>query len=98
MPLIRIGHFDDFKGSNTLFIECDDEGLRSLIDLIRDVAASGEPSILERHPDVIAYGAVGVSLERSIKDVGLVAVNDRSFVWRRSSEAWERVRNFVCEA
>jgi hypothetical protein len=88
MAPIRIGHFDDFKGSNTLLIECDDEGLRSLIDLIRDVATSGEPSMLERRPDVVAHGAVRVSLERSVDDVGLVAADGRSFAWRRSSEGW----------
>ena len=91
MPFIRIGHFDDFKGSKTLPIECDDEGLRTLIELIRDVATSGEPSILERHPDVIACGAVGISLERSVDDVGLIAGSDRNFVWRRSSQAWATI-------
>ena len=62
-----------------------------MIDLIRDVATSGEPSILERRLDVIAHGAVGVSLERSLDDVGLVAGSDRNFIWRRSSQAWANI-------
>jgi hypothetical protein len=88
MAWIRVGRFDDFKGSNTLFIESDEDGLQSLIDVIRDVGLFGEPSHLEQCPDVIAHGAISVAVERSPEDVGLIAAGNRDFVWRRSSEAW----------
>lgn len=91
MAWIRIGRFDDFKGSNTLLIECDEQGLQSLIDVIRHVGETGEPSILNQHPGVVAHGGISVVVERSPKDVALITARARDFVWRRSSEAWEDV-------
>jgi hypothetical protein len=91
MAWIRIGHFEDFKGSDTLLIECDEQGLQSLIDVILHVGEAGGRSILEEHPVVRAYGGISVVIERSQEYVGLIAVGARHFVWRRSSEAWEDV-------
>jgi hypothetical protein len=91
MAWIRIGRFDDFKGSNTLFIESDEAGLQSLIDVIEAVGLSGKPSTLEQCPGVVAHGGIRVAVERSLKDIGLVAAGNRLFVWRRSTEAWADV-------
>lgn len=91
MAWIRIGRFDDFKGSNTLLIESDEEGLQPLIDVIRGVEFSGEPASLGRSSSVIAHDKIGVVLERSLKDIGLVSIAARDLVWRRSSEGWSDV-------
>ena len=91
MGSIRIGRFDDFKGLNTLLIEADEEGLESLIELIRQVERSGQSSRLDQCPGAILYGSVSVIAERSPDDIGVVAPNGRDFVWRRSPLAWTEV-------
>jgi hypothetical protein len=87
MGSIRIGRFDDFKGSNTLLIEADEEGLESLIEIIRQVA-SGQSSRLDQCPGVISYGSLRVGAETSSEDIGVVASNGREFIWRLSPASW----------
>ena len=91
MGSIRIGRFNDFKGSDTLLIEVDEEGLDSLIELIRHVERSGQSARLDQCPGAISYGSVRVLAESSPEDVGVVASNGREFIWRRSPAAWAEV-------
>jgi hypothetical protein len=58
MTWIQVGRFDAFKGSDTLFIECDLDGLQSLIDVFRHVGALGEPSNLEQCLGVVTHGGI----------------------------------------
>ena len=41
MAFIRIGFFEDFKGADTLLLDVDRDGLRSLIAWLRMVMSSG---------------------------------------------------------
>lgn len=88
MGSIRIGRFDNFKGSNTVLIEADEEGLDSLIELIRCVERFGQSSRLDQCSGATVYGSLTVVAERSTDDIGLMASNDVDFIWRRSRAAW----------
>lgn len=90
MGSIRIGRFDNFKWRDTLLIEVDDEGLESIIALCQYVEHGGQLR-LEDCADAVSYGAIGVAAECSSQDVGLVASNDREFIWRRSPAGWADV-------
>jgi hypothetical protein len=91
MTWIQVGRFDAFKGSDTLLIECDQGGLQSLVDALKDVGTRGEGFSLEQRLGVVLHGGISVAVERSRTDVGLVAAGTRGFVWQRSSEAWLEV-------
>jgi len=91
MGWIRIGRFDDFRGSNTFLIDADLAGLRRLTELITNVARSGESIRLDQDLDVALLGAMSVVIESSSEDGGLISTNDRDFVWRRSPAAWAEV-------
>jgi hypothetical protein len=91
MTWIQVGRFDDFKGSDTLLIDCDQNGLQSLIDVLKDVGTRGEASTLGQCVGAVVHGGISVAVERSRKDVGLVAAQSRDFLWQRSSEAWLEV-------
>ena|SRR5437899_2936164 len=91
MGWIRIGRFDDFKGSNTLLIDADFASLHRLTEQITNVARSEETFRLDQDPDVVVLGAMSVVVESSPEDVGLISTNDRDFVWRRSPAAWAEV-------
>jgi len=91
MASIRIGRFDDFKGSNTLLIEADEEGLAALIAVIRNVELSGQSLRLDKCLGVTSYGTLSIIAESSPDDIGMVAPNDQDLVWRRSPLAWTEV-------
>jgi hypothetical protein len=91
MAWIRIGRFDDFKGSDTLLIDWDRAGLGTLIELIRSVATAPTSLDIGRRSGGIAYGGLILFAENSLSDPGLVAASGHEFRWRRSPEGWEDV-------
>ena len=91
MTWIQVGRFDDFGGSDTLLFECDPDGLQALINVVRGVEVHGEPSPLVPGSGIVVHGGITVTFEQSREDVGLVAIEDRDYIWRLSSEGWAEV-------
>jgi hypothetical protein len=88
MALIRIGRFDNFGGADTLLIEGDQAGFKSLIRAIHELQGSSQPVRLTDHPDVIIYGGFSCVLEVASEDRGLVVLSTESLSWRRSLDGW----------
>ncbi len=95
MGCSRLGHFEDFKGNNTLLLDGDVEGLGELAQALSALAI-GERNVVAVHslPFVLAQHQVDLSAHRSHQDVGVAKTPD-GFQWRRSSEGWAAVVELV---
>jgi hypothetical protein len=91
MGSIRVGFFEDFKGADTLLIDVNAEGLRSLIAWLRDVISSGRRVALSDCPGVTLQSGLRVDAFSSPDDTGLVRTAERAFVWQRSEDGWTDV-------
>jgi hypothetical protein len=88
---VRVGYFEDFKGSNTLLLDGDVEGLDELARSLNALAV-GEREVVAVHSlsPVSAQHQVELHAHRSERDVGLSRTAN-GFQWRRSSDGWAAV-------
>jgi hypothetical protein len=91
MGSIRVGFFEDFKGADTLLIDVDAEGLRSLIAWLRDLMSSDQKGLLSACPGVGLQSGLRVEVLRVPNDAGLVKMAETEFVWRRSEDGWMEI-------
>jgi hypothetical protein len=89
--VIRIGHFNNFKGADTLLIDVDAAGLAWLSEVIASVGGTGQAVRLDQCSEVAVAGGVEVTVERSPQDIGLTSTGRHQFVWRRSLAGWGEV-------
>lgn len=88
---VRLGYFEGFKGSNTLLLDGDGDGLGELVQTL-SALANGERQVVSVHslPFVSAAQRVELHAHRSLQDVGARKTGD-GFQWRRNSEGWGSV-------
>jgi hypothetical protein len=72
MGSIRVGYFEDFKGADTLLIDVDHEGLRSLISWVRELPLTGRKATLSDCPGARLQSRLRVDVLLLAGDIGLV--------------------------
>jgi len=88
MGVIRIGRFDGWGGEDTLLIEGDRVGFKSLIAAIERLQGARPLVVLHEWPEVVVHGGVKCTLELVSEDRGLVVRDNAAFAWRRSAAGW----------
>lgn len=89
---LRIAFFKDFKGEDTVLLSGDAEAMKSLLDIVQDIASGRTERLhLESLPFVEAQ--VSIVAERSTASSGLrySSKSPLSFSWRLSPDDWEDV-------
>ena len=94
---IHIGFFKDFQSSDTLLIDGDAEGLRSLANALRQLATSGGIGVVDlralpfvelHHGLQVLASCVSTDAGASFQDSGVVA-------WARSAAGWKEAADKI---
>jgi hypothetical protein len=82
---------EDFKASNTLLLEADAEGLRTLAEKFRSLAGGTIDGLaLHDLPFVEIHHRVQLIATRSAQDRGTRRVDvGNAFLWERTADGWE---------
>ncbi|MHB1034042.1 MAG: hypothetical protein ACYC35_11625 [Pirellulales bacterium] len=85
---VRIGYFEDFKGTDTILVCGDEEGLQVLANRLLVLEdASAEPVNLHLLPFVEVCGPVRLTAHPVDRELGVRRVGS-SFAWHHSEEGW----------
>ncbi len=97
MGHVHIGFFKDFKESDTLLIEGDSEGLRSLALAIRKLATSRNIEVvaIQDLPFVEVHHGLQVLAYRVSGDDGARFQHAGVLAWRRSAAGWQQVADKI---
>ena len=91
MPFIRVGFFEEFKSSDTLLLDVDQQGLFDLIAWLQAVVSSGRKTVLSDCPGCLVQSGVHVAVLRAVNDSGIRRAARTEFIWQRSEEGWAEV-------
>jgi hypothetical protein len=87
---IRIGYFEDFKSSKPLLLEADAEGIQSLAEAFRSLAAGTIANVvLHELPFVEIHHGVQLIATRGSQDRGTQRDAENVFSWERDAEGWQ---------
>lgn len=89
--LIRIGHFDNFKGCNAILVAGDTVALQTLADALRQLeTATAQPVKIHELPFVQCYGDIQLTAYPVSTDQGLRRSHEKRthFSWHHSEEGW----------
>jgi len=94
---IRIGYFEDFKSSDTLLLETDAEGLRTLAEMFRSLARGTlEGVAVHDLPFVEVHHGVQLTATRGASDLGIRRADvGNVFLWERTANGWEEAAEKV---
>src|SRR5689334_20079362 len=96
MTQVRAGFFRNFKSSDTLLLEGDNDGLSLLVKLFRTLAApTTGPIALRNLPFIDIRHGLQVLMSGSQQDVGANFRSAGVIVWARSAAGWEQVADKV---
>lgn len=89
---IRIGHFDDFKGEDSILISADIEGLLELEDVFLKFA-NGLPSFDFSNLKLLDKNfRIKLSAFSDSDNLGLRQISTDTYEWRATSEKWGEFR------
>ena len=91
MAWIRVGRFKDFKGSDSLLIEADSNGLELFIAFLRDAQRSPAGLDIASCQAATVHGNFSLIVENVENDRGLSVESPQELRWRRSLGAWAGV-------
>jgi hypothetical protein len=96
MAKVRLGYFEDFKSSDTLLMEADDEGLIQLATLFRSLAA-GEPESVQIHAlaFVETHRGLRLTAHSGPRDRGPNLHATSEFQWWLTTLSWEEAAEKV---
>ena len=89
---IRIGHFDDFKGEDSILISADIEGLLELEDVFLKLANGLSSFAFSNLKLLDKTFRLKLSAFNDNKNVGLRQTSPDSYEWRATSEKWNEFR------
>lgn len=96
MGQIRVGFFLDFKSSDTLLIDGDSDGLRSLSSTFRQLATTGTTQVaLHELPFVEIRHGLQIHASRANRDAGAAFQSAGVIAWTCSESAWESAADKV---
>jgi len=96
MGLVRVGFFQDFKSSDTLLIDGDSDGLRSLSRTFRQLATTGTTRVaLHALPFVEIHQGLQIHASRSDRHAGAAFQGAGRIAWICSEPAWESAADKV---
>jgi hypothetical protein len=96
MGLVRVGFFQDFKSSDTLLIDGDSDGLRSLSSTFRQLAATHTKQVaLHELAFVEIHHGLQVHASRADGDAGAAFQRTGVISWICSDLAWESAADKV---
>src|SRR6476646_119994 len=96
MAQVRAGFFRNFKSSDTLLLEGDNDGLSLLVKVFRTLAApTTVPIALRDLPFIDIRHGFQVLMSCSQHDLGANFRTASVIVWARSADGWEEVANKV---
>jgi len=89
MKSLRLGHFENFNGADTILLGGDEEGLQRLADHLRALeAANAKPANLLLLPFVQVHGGVELTAHHVDREVGARRLGSSCFAWHDSQEGW----------
>jgi hypothetical protein len=88
MAFIRVGLFENFKGADTVLIDMDREGLRTVVAWLQATMLSGGRTAIRDCPGSVIQPGLHVDLVSAKDHTGLLRVEGMTFVWRQSEEGW----------
>jgi hypothetical protein len=90
MGQVRVGFFQDFKSSDTVLIDGDRDGLRSLSSAFRQLASTGTTQIaLHELSFVETHHGLQIHAFRASRDAGTAFQSAGVITWACSESAWE---------
>jgi hypothetical protein len=95
---VRVGFFENFKSGDTLLLDGDSEGLRSLAGTLRELSTVDHLQVaLHELPFVEVHHGLRIYASRSGRSCGATNQGEGEIAWTCPASAWETAADKVAQ-